>query len=214
MHHANGRRAALLAALLVTGAAPMAVALPLLSEVFYDAVGSDNGLSFLELWGAPGTSLEGIVLEGVNGADGVVGPRLTLSGVLPADGFFVVADDDGSGGSAVAGADLVLNFDLQNGPDSLVLRRGDVVLDALGYGEFGPDDVFAGEGRAAPDGPAGTSLARRFANVDRDDNAADFVVLETPTPGTGALAGIPEPSTAALLGAGLGGLARRGRRRG
>ena len=33
-----------------------ALALPVISEVFYDAVGTDDGLSFIELYGAPGTS--------------------------------------------------------------------------------------------------------------------------------------------------------------
>ena len=46
-------------------AASPALALPLISELFYDAVGSDNGQSFVELYGAPGASLEGLVLEGV-----------------------------------------------------------------------------------------------------------------------------------------------------
>ena len=31
-----------------------AAAVPLISEVFYDAVGSDNGQSFVELYAAPG----------------------------------------------------------------------------------------------------------------------------------------------------------------
>ena len=34
-----------------------ALALPLLSEVYYDAMGSDNGLVFVELYGAPGEDL-------------------------------------------------------------------------------------------------------------------------------------------------------------
>ena len=195
------------------GLAPArARALPLISEVFYDATGSDNGKSFVELYGAQGTSLDGLVLEGVNGSNGAVGPMLTLSGVIPEDGFFVVADDRGDGASDVAGVDLVLNFDLQNGPDSVVLRSSDAVLDALGYGAFAADEVFAGEGAAAPDAPADASLARVFANVDTDDNAADFVVLEAPTPGSGSLAPVPEPSSAWLLAAGLAGLARVGRR--
>ena len=33
--------------------------LPLISEVFYDAVGSDDGMSFVEIFGAPGSSLDG-----------------------------------------------------------------------------------------------------------------------------------------------------------
>jgi hypothetical protein len=195
------------------GLAPVSArALPLISEVLYDAAGSDNGKSFVELYGAPGASLEGLVLEGVNGSNGAVGPVLTLSGVIPGDGFFLVADDRGDGASDVADADLVLNFDFQNGPDSIVLRSGDAVLDALGYGVFGVDEIFAGEGTPAPDAPADASLARAFANLDTDDNAADFVVLEAPTPGSGELAPVPEPGSAWLLAAGLAGLAHAGRR--
>jgi hypothetical protein len=195
------------------GLAPAgARALPLISEVFYDAAGSDNGKSFVELYGAPGTSLDGLVLEGVNGSNGAVGPVLTLSGVISGDGFWVVADDRGDGVSDVAGPDLVLNFDFQNGPDSVLLRSSDAVIDALGYGAFAADEVFAGEGAPAPDAPAGASLARAFANLDTDDNAADFAILELPTPGGGPLAPVPEPGSGWLLAAGLAVLARAGRR--
>ena len=42
-------------AVALLGAAP-AFAVPLLSEVYYDAVGVDDGQSFVELYGAPGSS--------------------------------------------------------------------------------------------------------------------------------------------------------------
>lgn len=202
---------ALLAALCALLAlAPAADALPLISEAFYDAVGTDNGLLFVELYGTPGTSLDGMTLEGVNGADGAVGPVVTLAGVIPADGLFVVADDASGGGTLVAGADLIASFDFQNGPDSIVLRSGAMVLDALGYGVFASGEVFAGEGSPAPDPAAGASLARRFADLDTNDNAADFVALDVPTPGAAPLSAIPEPGTALLLLSGLLGLARAG----
>jgi hypothetical protein len=188
-------------------------ALPIISEAFYDAVGSDNGLVFVELFGMPGTSLDGLRIEGVNGSNGAVGPVLVLSGVIPADGFFVVADDRGDGASDVANVDQILNFDFQNGPDSIVLRDAGGVIDALAYGVFDPGEIFAGEGSPAQDPVAGSSLARVFANLDTDDNAIDFVALDVPTPGVGPLAPIPEPTTAALMGAGLVGLACAGRRR-
>jgi hypothetical protein len=128
-------------------APPTARALPLISEVFYDAVGSDDGRSFVELYGAPGTLLDGLRLEGVNGSGGGIGPVVALSGAIPADGFFVVADDLAGGPTLVANADLVLNFDFQNGPDSIVLRSGAGVLDAVGYGVFASSP---GRGRPRP----------------------------------------------------------------
>jgi len=205
---------ALGALLFVLTLAPgVARALPLLSEVFYDAAGSDDGQSFVEIYGAPGSPLDGLTLEGINGANGAVTTQLDLTGPIPADGLFVVADDSGDGSTAVVGADLVLDFDFQNGPDSIVLRGPGGVVDAVGYGVFGPTDVFAGEGQAAPDAPAGASLARRFADVDSGDNAADWVVLDAPTPGSAPLAGVPEPSTGPLLAGGLLLLARAAHRR-
>ena len=87
------------------------------------------------------------------------------------------------------------------------------MIDAVGYGSFGPGEVFAGEGSPAPDAPAGASLARHFADVDTDDNAADFGVLATPSPGVAPVS-VPEPATALLFGCGLAGLARAGRPRG
>jgi hypothetical protein len=144
----------------------------------------------------------------VNGTGGAITHTLPLSGSFGADGLFVVADRTSTGTTQVSGADLLLDFDFQNGPDSVVLRSALGVLDALGYGVFAATDVFAGEGAPAMDPAAGLSLARRFANLDTNDNAADFVA-GAPTPG---VASLPEPSSAALLGLGLLGLARLGHR--
>jgi hypothetical protein len=202
-----------LAAFALAGLPAGARALPLLSEVLYDAVGTDDGALFVELYGTPGTSLEGWSIEGVNGADGEVTVSLPLSGTIPGDGIFVVADGGASGPTAVAGADLVANFDFQNGPDSVVLRDAlGTVVDALGYGTFEAGTFFAGEGTAAPDGAAGESLARVFANIDTDDNAADFALLEVPTPGQAPVSPVPEPGGAVLVATGLAGLALRRRR--
>jgi hypothetical protein len=202
-----------LAALLLL-APGLASATPLISELFYDATGSDDGQVFVELSGTPGTLLDGMTLEGVNGSGGGVGPVITLSGSIASDGLFVIADRTSSGSSMVGGADQLANFDFQNGPDSVVLRTsGGVAVDALGYGSFGAGDVFAGEGSSAPDAPAGSSLSRFFADIDTDDNGLDFEVLSMPTPGDAVFANVPEPASGTLVMAGLGVLAAMRRQR-
>ncbi len=213
MNRIHGTIGALLLSVALCPLLPQpARALPFLSEVFYDAVGSDNGKSFVEIYAAPGTILDGFRLFGVNGSNGSVGPTVTLSGTVPANGFFVVGDDAGDGTTAVANADLIVNFDFQNGPDSVVLQFEGVATDALAYGVFSAGEISAGEGDPAVDAPAGSSLERLFANVDTDDNAADFAALATPTPGTAPLLSIPEPRAAALLSVGLFALAGLGNR--
>ncbi len=198
--------AAFIAALLL-GASHTRAA-PLLSEVFYDATGSDDGLSFIEVWGAPGTSLAGLTIEAINGSGGGITHSLALTGSIGASGLFVIADGVAGGGTSVANPDLILDFDFQNGPDSVVLRGVSGILDAVGYGVFAATDVFAGEGSAAVDAAAGSSVARRFANVDTNNNAADW--LEgAPTPGAATLQPVPEASPLLLFGPAAAFLLRR-----
>jgi hypothetical protein len=129
--HAGARVYAALALTLVLSSP--AAALPLISEVFYDAVGSDTGQSFVELYGTPGTDLTGFTIEGINGSNGAVTDSVALSGLISADGFFVLADDQGDGTTLaddqgdgttlLENADLIGRFDFQNGPDSFVSRN-------------------------------------------------------------------------------------------
>ena len=187
-------------------------ALPVISELFYDAVGTDDGLLFVELYGTPGTDLAGYVIQGINGTGGTVTDTIALSGVIPVNGLFVVADGLSDGTTQVTDADLISNFDFQNGPDSVVLRAGEALLDAVGYGVFAASDVFAGEGSAAIDPAAGLAIARLFANVDTNDNASDWGA-SAPTPGSAPISSVPEPSAAGLIASGLALLAWQGRAR-
>ncbi len=183
-----------------------ASAMPLISEIYYDAPGSDDGQSFVELSGSPGASLEGYTLEGINGSNGASGPTIVLHGFFGMDGLFVVGDRTSAGTTSVVDADLLSNFDFQNGPDSVVLRAGETRIDAVGYGLFAPDEFFAGEGAPAPDGASGESLTRIFANLDSDDNATDFRVSTVPTPGEASFLPVPQPGPALLMALGLLGL--------
>ena len=188
-------------------------ATPIISEVLYDAASSDNGNVFVELFGTPGTVLDGLVLEGVNGSDGSVYRTISLSGVIGASGVFLIGDDSGDGTSFISNTDLVDDIDFQNGPDSVVLRDAGSVLDAIGYGDF-TGLFFAGEGVAAPDAAAGFSLARHTPSLDTDNNFDDFIELELPTPGSVPVSAVPLPPAAALFLSGIVGLVGIARKRG
>ncbi len=200
-----------LGAAAVASLASPGFALPLLSEVLYDAVGSDDGHGFVEISGTPGTDLGGLRIEGVNGADGSVTVSIALAGAIGPGGLFVLADQDGSGATSVPVFDQLADFDFQNGPDSVVLRSGASVLDAVGYGSFPVGAVFAGEGSPTVEPSAGDSIWRRFADLDTGDNASDWQ-SGAPTPGTAQF--VPDPGLAVLLltSLGTGALCRRRRR--
>jgi len=211
---ANFRLCLAQSVLALSAVAPLmpATAQTIISEVFYDAIGPDSGVVFVELFGASGTLLDGLFLDGINGSDGSVYHTVALSGVIGSDGVFVIGDDSGNGTTLVSHFDQVADVDFQNGPDSIVLRDSNTVLDALGYGDFS-GAVFAGEGNAAIDVSSGWSLARASL-TDSDDNATDFLALSVPTPGDVPLSAVPVPPALALFLSGIAGLAGVSRRKG
>ncbi len=154
-----------------------------INEIVYDTTGIDTNC-FIELSGTPLASLDGFSLAGVGGSSGTTYASLSLTGQsLPDDGFFVVAQPRALA-PTLAAADLKSEFpNLQNGPDNLLLLKDGVVVDAVGYGTFGKDDAFVGEGTPAPGVPPEHALARDAQGSDTDDNAADFHDAYPPTPG-------------------------------
>lgn len=153
-----------------------------ISELLYDTPGIDEDV-WIELWLPPGTSLADVSLEFVNGANGAVGATLQLVGALPADGLVLIVHPSASDPVLLAAADMTNAFaDLQNGPDNLRLLVGGVVSDAVGWGGFA-GATFVGEGDSAQDVSGGQSLSRSSSWEDTDNNAVDFFVDDTPTPG-------------------------------
>lgn len=205
---------------LLAPAAP-APAVPVLNEVFYDAVGPDAPLAFTEICGLGGTGLDGWSLVGLNGATGTPYRVVDLSGaVIPLDGLLVVATSRAEG-DVLLNRDFVANVDWQNGPDAVeLLDPLGTRVDALQYGEL--DGWLLGEGSPAPDVDSGLALTRDFFATDTDDNGVDFVAAE-PTPGSRgappaepplepAPLPLPEPEPLGILATGLAALVVRQRR--
>ncbi|MCB9507902.1 MAG: lamin tail domain-containing protein [Myxococcales bacterium] len=150
-----------------------------INEIHIDTPGGDTQ-TFVELCGPVGGSLSGYTLVGVNGSTGRDYNTITLNGAFGVDGLYLIADTDASfRGDADVVSGLV---DYQNGPDSIQLRHGSEVIDAIAYGSFGSGDRRAGEGTPVllPT-DLDQSLQRAAGCVDTNNNRADFTAAD-PTP--------------------------------
>jgi hypothetical protein len=178
----------------------------LINEVYPNQPGVDDGTqTFIELvapiQGWEDMPLDGYTVHAINGFDGLDyifasngagGVELSgfnLNDAQSADGYVVVCN---------LGADISLlnvctvaydGADLQNGPDNVVLRFAGRQVDAIGYGTFGSNDSFVGEGNSISydQSDAGKSLGRwpisdSTVEADTDDNFTDFWWV-SPTPG-------------------------------
>lgn len=146
---------------------------PVINELYYDAPGTDAG-TFIELKGPAGKSLSGYTLAAFDTA-GTQYRTVTLSGTIPASGFFVVAQD-----TTVANRTLVnTGVDLNNGSGSLRLLKSTTIIDAVAYGS---PTSSRGEGTPAPTTGAGSALARVPDGSDTGANSVDFKV-QVSTPG-------------------------------
>ncbi len=177
-----------------------AQALPVIQELYYDQTGSDGSDVFTELYGDPGFDFTGWQLWGLNGSDGSKYRTINLTGaIIPTDGILLITTNRRSDSLALL-SDFEAAVDWQNGPDAVQLVDDTGrVADAIQYGTTAGFNV--GEGAAATDVAAGFSLSRRTAGFDTNDNANDFLELQTPTPGavTFAAAALLPPAITPLL---------------
>lgn len=164
----------------------------LINELLYDIPGDDtDGHLFVELVGDAGGDVSGYKILFINGDDGKATETITIpaNSFVGEDEIYLIADARTGQASVtqVVGADLVNNFDPQNGPDCVqLLDQNGALIDALGYGT--PIIAKAENGLACFKGtpatkPASGSSLSRTGLSDTGDNSADFRALAAPTPG-------------------------------
>jgi len=178
----------------------------IINEVYFDQPGTDDGSeTFVELMapilGWEDLPLDGYVLHAINGFNGEdyiftgILPGVDMSGWMLNDGGadwgYVVTCNIDTASAALINLCTVPyeGVDFQNGPDNFVLRYQGRVIDAVGYGAFGAQHTFAGEGTPASwsSSDGGKSLSRWpvfdvSRDLDTDDNSNDFFKV-SPTPG-------------------------------
>ncbi len=168
-----------------------------LSEVFYDASGSDNGLEWVEIKNADSASVD---LSGYcvgNGGTSYTYSLVQLSGTVAAGGVFVVGGTTSSAANANPTFDQALDFspDFQNSGstgDGVALfdmpcssvGSSTVPIDAVVYGSNNNtgliDETGAANAPEVADAPAGSS-------IERTSLAGAWQVQSSPTPNSSSL---------------------------
>lgn len=168
----------------LTPAAPASGAAVLISEV-QAGVSGNNNLEFIELTNTTG---EVIDLRGwsvwyrlASSTSDLLVYRWSQTALLPPYGFYLLGR---SGETLPLAANAVFEQALNTTGGSLVLRATDgAPVDSLGWGKSHPE---IGEGSPAPALGNGQSVQRRWSGSaswqDRDDNAADFALSDSPDP--------------------------------
>ena len=162
----------------------------MINEILYDVTGSDtDGDLFIELYGSANGNISNYKIELINGDNGAIYDSITIpeNTTIPEDELFIIADKmTGGSASRILGADLIDNFDPQNGADSVQLVDGEGhLVDVLGYGELqaatAENNLQTYETLPAIDVSSDQSLSR-INGLDTNDNSIDFQPQE-PTPG-------------------------------
>ena len=147
-----------------------------INEIYYDHPGLDSGTEYVEIFNNTSCSINLLGIR-IEFADGRTGNCRLFYEFGPGD--YIEPD-----GRLLIGGDSSGTFSplcvLENGPDAVVLRDSDKMLDLVGYGELQFPGLF--ESVPAPDVEAGLSLSRKPDGEDTDNNMRDFVPA-VPSPG-------------------------------
>lgn len=197
------------------------VAAVLINEIDADNSGEDTS-EFVELYGVPGASLDGLCWVAINGSNDRVYRTIDLAGsALNSGGFFVI------GNASVANVGVTFpDASLQNGPDAVAIIAADDcgaaisnsttvtdvlqmrLIDAVVYGINDDDDpelltlLNAGQTQLNEDG-AGDNGAHANARCPEGAGGArnsDHFVQVVPSPGSANdCAGVPTPTPTVML---------------
>jgi len=171
----------------------------LLSEVFYDASSTDDGLEWIELYNSSSSAIDLSDFSLGNGGTTYLSSVAQLSGTIPAGGVFVVGGPTSDASNGNPSYDLELNFnpDLQNSGtagDGVALfnvpaefvSSSTVPIDAVIYGPNNNSNLIDETGSANPpevgDASAGSS-------IERTDLGGSWQIQSSPTPGTTPVSG-------------------------
>jgi hypothetical protein len=164
-----------------------------INEFLSDPSGSDTGREWVELYndGGAAVDLAGWTLQrDVNGpwTDTVTGRAATLTGTVPAKGFFLIEDSEAA---TVETADVLIGTTSLGLGNASTKAEGFRLLDAAGveqdrvvYGGVDEDRIGAegGTGQEAPSAGGDVALARLVDGRDTGSNFRDFVADDSPTP--------------------------------
>ncbi|CAM3169149.1 ExeM/NucH family extracellular endonuclease [Corynebacterium gottingense] len=166
-----------------------------INEVYGGGGNSGSTISndFVELYNPTDKDIDitGWVLD-QQSAEGNTGNTTTLSGSVPAGGYFLIKGAAGKDTSnPLENADYESSFNFSGTKASAVLTDASgTQIDLVGWG-----GAANFEGKAAEGTSNSTSIQRKEAGVDTDDNAADFHAA-APTPqGSGSDPVVPSEPT-------------------
>lgn len=168
-----------------------------LSEIMYDASGSDGNAEWIEIFNASDQTID---LSGVSigaGGNDYTNSLTQLSGSVDSGETFVVGGPDSNGNNANPVYDLVLNFspDLQNSGSTAdgvalfnlpaaVIDATTVPIDAVIYGVLNSNGLIDAGGAV---GTPNVADASSGSTIERTDLSGTWQIQGTPTPNATSL---------------------------
>lgn len=163
-----------------------------INEVSIDSLSGSGGTEddWVELYNptAQAIDLSGWSIQKTSGTGGSL-VKASLSGAIPAEGYFLIVRDNIDTDQALKDlADILVSDSFSLAQDNIIyLVNNNIaisgaadpdIVDLVGFGE-----ASYYEGAApAPEIPEAKSISRVPAGEDTDENSLDFLVLNTPTP--------------------------------